>query len=414
MENEESVFQFDLRESIYFEDHQQVSEIAGISLEPEISIQTFGDYVSIRGVIALNGEYQPVDNSIVEQEHPTFEKHARRYMETVNELENGLAEFSHRFPVEISVPLNRIQNMDEVTVKIDTFDYELPDPSQLIIDADVTIHGIARSEETKETPGASQVFDEEFESFDFEFKQEKKESSEDEVFESFDDVFEPVEMQTTETSELPESRESSSELSSISKEVEGNSEIQPEVANNVEEESSQSGLSESEEGRWKWGKTSQSFEEFFAKKQEIESTSSNESSETDPVEVESSFYESYDDIAVESSTVESSSPYGNRIPENKIGEKEQEAEQEKEQEEEETDRKSGSTDVSYLSDLFHSREEKEEFASMKLCIVQDKDTLESIAERYQTTSMHIIKRNSLDSENISAGQLLYIPVRKKK
>ena len=56
--SENSVFRFELNESLYFEKGQEVAEIMGISLEPEISIQEFSDYVSIRGVVELQGSYQ--------------------------------------------------------------------------------------------------------------------------------------------------------------------------------------------------------------------------------------------------------------------------------------------------------------------------------------------------------------------
>ena len=55
-------------------------------------------------------------------------------------------------------------------------------------------------------------------------------------------------------------------------------------------------------------------------------------------------------------------------------------------------------------------EDEEAYAKMRICIVQDKDTIESIAERYQITALQLIKQNGLDDEfEIRTGQLLHIP-----
>src|SRR5699024_7046707 len=70
-------------------------------------------------------------------------------------------------------------------------------------------------------------------------------------------------------------------------------------------------------------------------------------------------------------------------------------------------------DVSYLSDMFRDDDSEEQYARMRLCIVQDKDTIESIAERYQIPTLQLLKQNQLDGDDLFAGQLLYIPNRKK-
>lgn len=67
-------------------------------------------------------------------------------------------------------------------------------------------------------------------------------------------------------------------------------------------------------------------------------------------------------------------------------------------------------DVSFLSDMIRNNEET--YTQMRLCIVQKDDTIESIAERYKTTSLHIIKRNQLEDDAVSEGQLLYVPLKK--
>ena len=69
--------------------------------------------------------------------------------------------------------------------------------------------------------------------------------------------------------------------------------------------------------------------------------------------------------------------------------------------------------VSYLSDMFSDSEE-ESYTRMRLCIVQEQDTIDSIAERYQVSALQLIKLNRLDEDyDVKEGQLLYIPHKKK-
>ncbi len=73
---------------------------------------------------------------------------------------------------------------------------------------------------------------------------------------------------------------------------------------------------------------------------------------------------------------------------------------------------SGPEDVRYLADMFRSDEE-EQYAKMRLCIVQETDTVESIAERYDITALQLLKQNRLEDESLQEGQLLYIPQKKE-
>src|SRR5690625_5839752 len=105
----------------------------GISLELEISIQQFNEYVSIRGVIELHGEYQKVPAN--EDNKPDLleleDNHSYRYLEKIKDTAAGRAEFLHRFPVEISVPTYRIPDINILSVRIDTFYYNITDKREI-------------------------------------------------------------------------------------------------------------------------------------------------------------------------------------------------------------------------------------------------------------------------------------------
>ncbi|MBY7143244.1 stage VI sporulation protein D [Virgibacillus sp. NKC19-3] len=345
MSNDQSVFSFELNESLYFEKGQEVAEIRGISLDPEISIQSFHEYISIRGVIELNGEYQKVEYPEEEPYPNDFEDvHSNRYVESVIDTEDGTAAFSHQFPVEISIPSYRVTNLDDVTVNIASFDYEIPDQNQLKLTSTIVIDGInSQTDREEEEDVEEQVKVDE--AFQFEVKEEPEKESPD-MIASID----PTDI--------------------------------PALSTETEEESI-------EDNRWKT-KKSQTLKEFF------DNLSSKEEEETapefseDPNDYESpEFPEDPQDFSNDNYTEESHEIYESM-----------------------ESRSASMENVSYLSDMFRNTEE-EQYTKMKLCIVQEKDTIDTIAERYQISALQLIKQNQLDDEyKVTEGQLLYIPNRK--
>ncbi|KHE72993.1 hypothetical protein, partial [Halobacillus sp. BBL2006] len=143
MQNKHNVFSFYLDESLWFKEGQGVRELIGISLEPEISIEDCGDEVCLRGTVDLAGEYVAVQEQTLYNDAPV---QSARMMNQVEEGEEGVSYFSHSFPVEITVPLERVSNLDDVLVDIESFDYELPANHQLRLHAQLNINGIEEKE----------------------------------------------------------------------------------------------------------------------------------------------------------------------------------------------------------------------------------------------------------------------------
>jgi len=338
-------FRFELNESIYFEKGQEVAEMKGISLDPDITIEPYNDYISIRGVIELQGEYVKKESEVLHAEDvidlDNFE--SKHYVERVVDLEEGDAKFTHRFPVEISVPTYRVTDLNDVTVYIESFDYELPEESQLKMYSTIEIHGIHETMSERHTgkidADAEDVDAERHEddSFQFELKDQTDEA--------------PTELESFNSGNLPV----------------------------IEAEENEKPEEPAEKDRWKYKET-KTLKEFFA---QLSSSESDSSSESRPVNTDSST-EWFDTSANESSS----------LPDELNSD-----EREKETLE----------DVNYLSSMFRG-EDEEDHTKLRLCIVQDKDTIESIAERYQITALQLIKQNGLDDEfEIRTGQLLYIP-----
>ncbi|WP_017797178.1 stage VI sporulation protein D [Oceanobacillus kimchii] len=322
MSTDSNAFTFELEESLFFEKGQEVEEIRGISLEPEISIHAYEDYILIRGAIELQGEYQKVPYTEIEEETLDFDQiQSKRYVEKIEEI-NGLYLFSHTFPVEISVPPYRVANLDDVTVQIESFDYELLEEDQLKVYASIDIKGI-QQDNNLEAESAREDSEEE-DSFSFEIEHPIQEDA-------------TVNLERT-------------------------------VENKDENEHS----NDDDPDRWKV--KSQPLSEYFQSISEVEASPEEEE---DDEYVEETDYEVNDDQEEKVLDI--------------------------------LDNEESPEDVTYLSDIFRNAEE-EQYTKMRLCIVQEDDTIETIAQRFAISPLQLIKHNQLESDfEVNQGQLLYIP-----
>ncbi|AUZ27331.1 stage VI sporulation protein D [Bacillus subtilis] len=137
--------QFSVEESICFQKGQEVSELLSISLDPDIRVQEVNDYVSIRGSLELTGEYNIDQNKHTEEFYTD-----KRFVEEVRKREDGSAELTHCFPVDITIPKNKVSHLQDVFVFIDAFDYQLTDSRILTIQADLAIEGLLDDTAVKE------------------------------------------------------------------------------------------------------------------------------------------------------------------------------------------------------------------------------------------------------------------------
>lgn len=320
MSSKASDFQFELNETLYFNYGDEVLELIGISLNPDISIHPNETEVLMRGEIELRGEYIRDEASRVDD---MDEIETKRFVTEVESKEERIAVFTHHFPVDITVPASRVENIDEIRIEIVTFDYELPMNSKLQFAATAEIQGIK----------AEKWSEEEVEAEEKEEKIERIEEGEEEEQEpEIKDEFPPFEFEVERPETDFENKEEKHEQKTVEEELE--------VVDDREESEALELIEDDEE------------------------------------------------------------PKENELT---IRAKEEEEETSEEEKEEQVN------DVGYLTDIFREDEE-ESYAKMKICIVQDEDTIESIAERFEISALQLIKQNKLDDDfDISEGQLLYIP-----
>ncbi|MEK4270244.1 MULTISPECIES: LysM peptidoglycan-binding domain-containing protein [Bacillus] len=503
--------QFSVEESICFQKGQEVSELLSISLDPDISVQEVNDYVSIRGSLELTGEYN-IDQTREYAELPA----TSRFVEDVTLKGDGSAELTHCFPVDITIPKNKVSHLNDVFVFIDAFDYQLTDARMLTIQADLAIEGLldvsGEDEEKKEThpqpvlEEASQ-YEEEPEPAYRAYSSEEKDAD-DAAEKPFSiNLDSPYEYQEIEEEQADEDDgesdentvpiyqsflgESESEVKpfftaslSAAERTKREQETHKEAPDNEEHVKAELARKESEEGKKaelameeseKGKKAELAMEESEeSKKAELARKESEEgkkaelarkeseegkkaelarkeseegkraeiamkeSEEPEPLyrtypgheeTKEAPFYgvphilqdeeeqderepQSFEiEVKQEAAEEESEPSHSIEIPEYSFHEQE---EPEKERDESgEGDEADGSVkendNALYLTKLF-TKQGEEEFTRMRMCIVQQHDTIDLLCERYGINAQQLIRMNSLSlDEEIKEGQILYIP-----
>ncbi|MDQ0858199.1 stage VI sporulation protein D [Bacillus sp. V2I10] len=354
-QDQQSSLRFSVEESVWFQKGQEVGELLSISLDPDITIQEFDQYISIRGALQLMGEYK-IDEDYNEEE---FEYANLRFVNSVETREDdGISQLVHRFPVDITIPRNRIGDLEEVYVTIESFDYDLSESRNLKLVADLEISGISSQDS-------------------FEEVQEEEEhiynhSSEEEL--------EPLYRSSQALLHEEETQEANSEsydavLAEISDTREKEEVYQP-----FDVEVRKQAIEEDVEVR------KQAIEEDVeVRKQAIEEIAQPEIHYSAGRPAEADFEESY-------SAPPKQSP------------KSRKEEAKKQEQPKETE------NSLYLTKLF-GREDEEEFSKLKICIVQQGDTIDSICGRYNITVQQLHRVNQFSSTaDVHEGQTLYIPV----
>ncbi|WP_144526598.1 stage VI sporulation protein D [Peribacillus simplex] len=455
----ESYLRFSLEESVWFQKGQEVAELYSISLDPNVAIQESDQYVYIRGSLDLSGEYKGSQNGEEEEFSQTFLPKA---VQKVERHLDGLNEFTHRFPVDITIPNNRIASLDEVDVSIQSFDYAMPEHNCLKLQADLLITGIYNDsyveerfdtdqevgeiEEQEETDGENESYipyaaavppipdfqpvfrDEEEEELYAPFSAESKRVSEANEEEEEEPIYlsdqHNVPVFEMPVSPYPEEEEWETEVhreeEAVEEEVIGDS---PDSAEKVpsmgeaklEEVPSRQDSMEKME-----------IPKVTLREEVVEEPSHATKHQNSPVanlETEDVIRQGEDDVAAgpilnENVKVEQEEEFNSSISD-LFKKRERPAPPAKEvknfkgrkQAAERDDKETADHDEKQLSimDLF-GRKQEEELVRMKVCIVQQGETLDDLAQRYDVTVQSILFSNELESnQNVHEGQVIYIP-----
>lgn len=412
LSQEQNQLRFSVEESVWFQKGQEVSDLLSISLDPDISIHEHDQYVSIRGALQLSGEYMIAENATHSEQ---FEYANVRYVNEVQTGEDGVSMLTHRFPVDITIPRNRIDNLEEVYVSIESFDYEIPDIKCLKLVADLSISGIVNEqprdqgtslEHAEEATNIEEEIEEEDQIPEPLYRDKKEDPQDDPILEKRENPQDDPILEKEENPFLSLYHETSKEEDKLEKLAVVDDEI-------AEEASIQQIRNENDQ------ETAQEKDEISGQQHE-ESVDDSQKDETEfnvaELEEEKLPSQETNDELFEPATVEvrqqqeSVSEEPQEIQYAFFSKTEEEDEISDQQDDEENIREEDNTkDAHYLTSLF-SRDEEEDFTRVKMCIVQQGDTMEQICERYDISVQQLIRVNNFHADqDIYEGQILYIP-----
>ncbi|WP_078391834.1 stage VI sporulation protein D [Shouchella patagoniensis] len=414
-QEQSSTLTFSIEDSVWLNKGQQIDEILGMSLTPEIYVNQDGEHVTIKGGLRFIGEYKVEHSEEVEQPERELNVEEESFTELsdfrqsgeVHVTNEGTGEIEHLFPIDITIPMARIQHVDDIYVEIASFDYDLPEKGCIQLTADVCISGMKSEEDSQKTIERDEyeqedeqelVYEQEEEqvmetAFSFEaYKQDDSDASD--VLEPVNRSSDSVEQDIVETYRS----EPASEVELTEKDI---VEIEAQTIHDEPDEEKKEEQS--------------TFEAFSSIMQQNEDKESVERYEE---ELEEETLERYEE-ELEEETLER---YEEELEEETLERHEEELEEETLERHEEVEaqvenknetekpihKKARDENASYLTSML--RNEEEQFSKWRMCIIQEADTLESIAERYELSTSQLTRYNNLASDKVEEGQILYIPV----
>jgi stage VI sporulation protein D len=384
----QSYLRFSVEESLWFRKGQEVEELISISLDPDITIQENDQYVTIRGSLDLSGEYKCYQEQDDNQDEGLA---SQKFVERVDEREEGTCEFSHRFPVDITIPNNRIQSVYDIDVLVDSFDYSLPERSCLKLSAELTISGLYGPEKQQEQEPELELLHR---------ASEEEEAEEIEVNSvAFQNNYQPnflFETEARKPQEEPQNAEAFPKFPTF--------DYQP---TQEEEDSYQTPSWQFQENDksdnqqpWEFQESDQpanpqpwQFQEYNAEANEPVWRYQERNEEHKPVEVE---VEEEVEVKIETVNVEAeeSSSSSSSVEEPKQKKK----------------LFAGKKKSMTLTEFFARKDEGSSQTVLKVCIVQKGDTVESLADRYDVSVQNLLRVNNLDlNQDVYEGQVLYVP-----
>lgn len=404
--------QFSVEESIYFKSGQEVSELLSISLDPDILVQEVNDYVSIRGSLELTGEYN-INQEELLGELSSYASY--READEVKVREDGTAELLHQFPVDITIPKNKISHLNDVFVFIDAFDYQLTENRLLTIQADLAIEGLL-DEETPQAPVeepyefvhrseeeyGDMTYDYQLQPEDEELQDDEREIDEEQTVFQHDTRAEEEKQEEEIEIELVSREEETAELeeSEEREETESQEEVALGYRSLPEAQVQEPPFFEPPKLLDEEEREDTFFEVEVRKDPEI-AEEQEETVQPYPVFEQPAYH--LEEEETQDDTYQLGRLYEREAP------KVYESAQEEEAFEEDVRETSGSENSLYLTKLF-AKQEEEDFSRMKICIVQQEDTVDRICERYQLNVQQLLRTNSLSVDaELEEGQILYIP-----
>lgn len=140
--NQPAAIKFSLDETVWFRKGEEIGELYNLALEPNVTIQDLNHFISIRGSLKMYGEYKKSEAEINDEEDRIYFS-GQKYVTVLDAREEGISEFHFDFPVDITVPREKVSSLEDLDVLIEFFDYSIPEKDCLKLSTNVAITGIA-------------------------------------------------------------------------------------------------------------------------------------------------------------------------------------------------------------------------------------------------------------------------------
>lgn len=411
-ENNE-VFNFSLDKTVYFKRNDAIAEMRKLSLDPDILITPENDYVHINGFIMLQGQYERVTEA-QSMEREDFDEEQLNVITNLTKLEDELIKFDYQFPVDITVPAERVADLSNISVAIESFDYDLKNQNELMITSNIEIGGIhletpEERVDQLETDTSEQEQDVEFDRqiSDTERVNELQHMDDEkqDVSEEIDQAqVESEQVETEEKVDLPSLRQEKQEdMAPIihTDEIEGEVEEKEDANDEVVSE-----------------------RQISAHENEIKQTTiaDEQEHETDDLDTLTSEQEQKVDEDLILEVTQDGSGVEEKQTERQMEEFEEENDLDEidvkstdqaidiQVKESEVETEEEVEDLNFLTTIFN-RTEEDDYSQLRIYIVQEGDSAHSIAQHYDVSTLKLLQLNQLTDDDIVTGELLYIPAR---
>lgn len=415
--------QFSINESVWLKDEAPAEEILSMALEPDITVEESRSDVTIKGFLRLTGEYKPAEPVIPENDvkAPPF-----RTIDEIIDTGSGTAVLEHHFPIDITIPADRVSSLEDLFVIIDSFDYELTEQRHIQLQADIAITGLKNPEEERKEKSAKKAQKTPPVQKDKKQKPEqpaaekksvtppekqpekkdtppvKKAAGKKEKKKDAEPVQEPIAKKETPVSTKKEIEAPVSKTEKPEVDVKSEEKKQPKPSKPAGKE----------------------VQKYSKKKREEEQNSYNEvmfSGGYDDMPTDRQYeYDGESGLAEFNYETFRKPDSDEKEPEPLVAisdrsdvtspsnEQPTDAREETDENQEPAEEQPHPSNSQYLTKVL-TGDEAEQKTKLKICIVQSGDSLESISERYHVPVTSLLRKNELTTANIEAGEILYIP-----
>lgn len=426
--------QFSINESVWLRNDAPAEEILSMALEPDITVEENWNDVTIKGYLRLTGEYKPaeVPDTVLDAEHNAA---PFRTIDEIMDTGNGTDTLEHHFPIDITIPADRVPSLEDLFVVIDSFDYELSEHRHIQLQADIAITGLTnnsagdRTEKPKpktktpvEQPAATPAKPEKAKeaapaqkpAAKAPAKKEEKPLKPEKPLKAKkeDKSEKPVKAQKEEKPEKPVAKKTAEPVPTAKTAEEA---AKKETAKKTQKPASKGkrtlGEKQPISGEFEEMPTDRLNDEedvdFHYEAFRKPDAESNE--DGSPLVAFKGMIQDGSQNTGRSETITPAAPQAAPSPEAAPQEATTPSPDESAQEQvPDSGKKSSDMTSLYLTKVL-AGDEKEQKTRVKICIVQAGESLESISERYHVPVTSLLRKNALTSGEIEAGELLYIP-----